>query len=93
MIAGAYALRCEGLPPFILWDKLKGSSIYLDFCEDNEAMIKICKSGMSQKLKHVSRTHRINIGWVAERFRDDPFILVLPTKSQDQAADIYILSA
>ena len=32
------------------------------FEQDNEALIKILKSGYSFKLRHMGRVHRINIG-------------------------------
>ena len=61
----------------------------MDFCEDNEAMIKICKSGFSQRLRHASRTHRVDVAFIVERFQNDPYMTIVPTASADQAADIY----
>ena len=65
MIAAAFALRVEGLPFMEFWDIILRSlglnPIQLDFAEDNEAMIKICRNAGSQRLRHTSRTHRVNI--------------------------------
>ena len=58
--------------------------------EDNAAMLKLLDSGQySAKLRHASRTHRTNLAWVIERFREDEQIKVRPCKTVDQAADIY----
>ena len=32
-----------------------------EVCEDNEATIKVVKNGYSAKLRHISRTHKVNI--------------------------------
>ena len=37
--------------------------------EDNEAVIKILAKGRSAKLRHVHRTHRVNLDWLYEAFR------------------------
>ena len=47
----------------------------------NEAMIKICKSGHLAKMRHLSRTHKVNIAFTAERFREDPNICIDENKS------------
>ena len=61
----------------------------MQLMEDNEAMIKIMKSGCSQKLRHASRTHRVNVSFIVERFQTDPYMAVVPTHTDDQAADMY----
>ena len=91
MIAGAFALRAEALPQMQLWDLLLNRPIYLDFHEDNEAMIKISKSAHTAKMRHLARTHRVNCAFVAERFQDDPYINLLSVKTDDQAADMYTM--
>ena len=52
--------------------------------EDNEAVIKILKKGRSPLLRHVHRTHRINLDWLFEIFRSDESIRLgyMPTKLQ-----------
>ena len=57
--------------------------------EDNEAMMKICKSGQSQKMRHLGRTHRVSIQSIVELFQNDPSVKMEATKTIDQAADIY----
>eukprot|EP00975_Prorocentrum_lima_P051490 10784366-Prorocentrum_lima.AAC.1 len=51
-IAGDYAIRAEGLPHLTLWEHILGRMPTLTFAEDNESMIKIVKSGRSQRLAH-----------------------------------------
>ena len=45
IIAAALALRTEALPQMTIWEAVLRRPMYLRFAEDNEAMIKICKSG------------------------------------------------
>ena len=56
--------------------------------EDNDAVIKMCVKERSPALRHVSRTHRVDLDWLFERIQRDPgvFIKFVPTK--EQLADI-----
>ena len=38
--------------------------------EDNDAVIKICIKGRSPNLRHVNRTHRVDLDWLHERIQD-----------------------
>ena len=40
--------------------------------EDNDAVIKQCVKGRSPALRHVARTHRVDLDWLWERIREDP---------------------
>ena len=51
--------------------------------------MKIMKAGQSQKTRHLNRTHRVSAGFIVERFQEDQCINMCPTKSADQAADMY----
>lgn len=44
--------------------------------EDNDAVIKAFIKGRSFAMKHVSRTHRVDLDWVWERIREDPRVLI-----------------
>ena len=50
--------------------------------EDNEACIKMCVKGRSPAMRHVSRTHRVNLDWLYERVMYDPGVHIrfCPTK-------------
>ena len=42
--------------------------------EDNKAMIKMIINGRSPTMRHVSRTHRVAVGWLFDRIKLDPKI-------------------
>ena len=58
------------------------------FGEDNEAFMKIVKTGNWQKFRHLARTHRLNVASIIEIFQTDPQIVMTPTASQDPWAQI-----
>ena len=43
--------------------------------EDNQSTIVVLEKGYSPKLTHLSRTHRVNMHWLQEAFRDLKFWL------------------
>ena len=56
--------------------------------EGNQATITVVKKGFSKKLRHISRTHKVNLGSLKEVcVNDDTEILYIETKKQ--AADIF----
>ena len=42
----------------------------LVFQEDNQAIIQILKIQKNPTLRHLNRTHRVNISWLCEVFKD-----------------------
>ena len=56
--------------------------------EDNDPVIKMCVKGRSMNMRHVSRTHRVNLDWLFERIRTDPGISLTHVPTTDQIADI-----
>ena len=54
--------------------------------EDNDAVIKMTVKQRSPTMRHVSRTHRVDLDWLFERISKDPGIFVkyvqLRSKSQ-----------
>ena len=48
----------------------------LYFFEDNEAVIKMIIKGRSPTMRHVSRTHRVALDWLLDRFNLDPKIQI-----------------
>ena len=87
IVSADEALRRELLPALPLWRKLLDREPRAEFMEDNQAVVKVCKAGGSQKLMHLPRTHRIDASAVAEQFSRGTVDLVY-TPTQDQAADI-----
>ena len=39
-------------------------------------------------MRHVNRTHRVNLDWIFERVREDPAITIKYVNTKQQAADI-----
>ena len=88
VIALAYSLFAEAIPAMQLWDKLLGRPVELVIMEDNEATIRIVNKGASQKLRHIQRTHKINLWSIKERCDEDNVTLTY-VGTDDQAADIF----
>ena len=51
--------------------KSSGSSAMLYVFEDNEAVIKMIIKGRSPTMRHVSRTHRVALGWLFDMINLD----------------------
>ena len=56
--------------------------------EDNEAVIKMIIKGRSPTMRHVSRTHRVALGWSRDRINLDPQIQIKYIDTKKQHADI-----
>ena len=70
IVAADLAVRSLGLPAKVLLEFVLNHEFRMVLLEDNQATIKIIKNGKSQTLRHLSRTHHINICWLAELVRD-----------------------
>ena len=56
--------------------------------EDNDAVIKMILKGRSNTLRHVPRTHRIDLDWLFERIREDPGVKMKFISTKQQIADV-----
>ena len=56
--------------------------------EDNDAVIKMTIKGRSPALRHVSRTHRVDLDWLFERIMSDPSIYIKFVSTKLQIADL-----
>ena len=56
--------------------------------EDNEAVIKMIIEGRSPTMRHVSRTHRVALGWLFDRINLDSKIQIKYIDTINQLADI-----
>ncbi len=61
--------------------------------EDNDAVIKMCTKGRSPALRHVTRTHRVDLDWLFERIRTDPGMRIKFVGTKKQIADIFTKGA
>ena len=84
----ARSLYQEGLPALQLWEMLLGRAVTLCVLEDNQATILVVRKGYSPKLRHITRTHKIDLSGLSEVFQDDSAELEY-CKTDDQAADIF----
>ena len=88
IVAADWALRREGIPMLDLWDILAGKGQKVVFHDDNESMIKICKSGRNPTMRHLLRSHGVAVAWLKEQFDSGNYELRY-VPSAHQAADIY----
>ena len=56
--------------------------------EDNEAVIKMIIKGRSPNMRHVSRTHRVNLDWLFFYISCDPNTTIKYVNTKNQIADI-----
>ena len=56
--------------------------------EDNQAAILVVKKGYSSKLRHITRTHKVNLSCLSEVFKDDNAVIEYIV-TDEQAADIF----
>ena len=56
--------------------------------EDNDAVIKMIIKGRSPNLRHVGRTHRVDLDWLFDRISKDPGIFVKWVGTKEQLGDI-----
>ena len=59
----------------------------LTLLEDNEAVIKMTVKGRSPNMRHITRTHRVDLDWLFERLRDDPGVSITYVFTKAQVAD------
>ena len=84
----AYSFFSEALPALSLWEKLLDRTVELHCLQDNEATVKVLENGWSAKLRHVLRTHKVNLGSLSEQFEEDNIHLD-PVGTKEQAADVF----
>jgi len=60
--------------------------------EDNQSTITVAEKGASKQLRHLRRTHRVNLAWISEVL-SAPEIQILYVTSFMQSVDIFTKSA
>ena len=88
VISLAHSLFSEALPTLQLWCRILKREVRLEVLEDNEATIKIIKKKGSAKLRHVTRTHKVNLASTYDVF-EDPSVGLEYVNTKEQAADIF----
>jgi hypothetical protein len=88
IVAADLATRSQGLPALCLWETILDRYVGLNFYEDNQACIQVVGTGKNPTMRHMGRTHRVDVKWLHETFADNGFRMGY-IQSDDQAADIF----
>ena len=88
VISLAHSLFLEALPAMDLWDCILGRPIRLIILEDNQATIKVVEKGYSPKLRHILRTHKVDLSSIKEVIDTDS-VRIEYVDTALQAADIF----
>ena len=68
---------------------LRRDDLELVIHEDNQATILVVKKGYSPKLRHISRTHKVNLGCISEQSAPGSGISIQYVDTNQQAQDIF----
>ena len=88
VISLAHSVFSEGIPALGLWEVLLKRTVELQVHEDNQATILVVRKGFSPKLRHISRTHKVNLSSLSE-VMSEPNIDLRYVDTSEQAADIF----
>ena len=87
-IALATALFNDAIPAQQFLSQLLGSAIPLTCHQDNTATIQVIKNGYSARLRHLGKTHKINVQGLYDAFKE-PDISIQHCPTEQQAADVF----
>ena len=82
------ALFSEAIPTLEVWQALI-PGMTLKVFEDNTAVVSIIQKGYSNKLRHLSKTHRINVASTAETVNNADDITVQHIETTQQKGDVF----
>jgi hypothetical protein len=66
IVAADAGLRVEGIPAAGLWEVLLGRQVTIRFLEDNTSAISVLRTGRNPAMRHMGRTHRVDIMFLHE---------------------------
>lgn len=66
MASAAAILKGAAVPALELWERLLKRPVTIRLLEDNQATLKVMQSGYSSKLRHMSKTHRVELSFVTD---------------------------
>jgi hypothetical protein len=87
-VAADLAVRTAVLPGVTLWEALLGRKVKARFMEDNNTTILAIRAGRSTALRHLGRTHRVDLAFLHECLQNGHYTIEY-CKSAAQAADIF----
>ena len=90
-IALASALFSDAIPAQQFISQLFGTQIPLTCHQDNTATIQVIRNGYSARLRHLGKTHKINVQGLYDAFKE-PDISIQHCPTELQAADIFTKS-
>ena len=94
MTSLAYSMFLEAIPAVLHWSKLlsfylgENFEMPLSVQEDNQATILVVKKGWSPKLRHIAKTHKVDLGSLSEVF-ENPSVSIEYIDITKQSADIF----
>ena len=88
VVSLAHSLFQEALPVLSLWELMLDRKVELEVLEDNQATIACVQKGYSPKLRHILRTHKVNLASLHDVFEAEHITLEY-INTQLQAADIF----
>ncbi len=77
----------HALPALSLWEALLDKKMTIVLMEDNAAACRVVITGRNPSMRHMTRTQRIDIAWLNERYLEQTFRFV-ECPSEYQAGDI-----
>lgn len=86
MLSLGSGLFAEGLPTQELMETIFQKPVLLECQQDNSAVISIVAAGYSPKLRHLSKTQKIELGSIYEAFQE-PCTVLLYVQTNKQRAD------
>ena len=87
-ISLATAVFQDAVPTVDHLNEILGQEIPLTCFQDNEATIAVVRNGWSIKLRHVTKTHKIDLSCLYDLFKD-PLTFLVHCPTDQQAADVF----
>ena len=87
-ISLATAVSQDAVPTVDHLYEILGQEIPLTCFQDNEATIAVVRNGWSIKLRHVTKTHKIDLACLYDLFKD-PLTFLVHCPTDQQAADVF----
>jgi len=88
IVSANFAVRTIGLPALDLWETVFERSVALTLIEDNESTAAIIRTGRNPTMRHLSRTHGVNVSWLHDLYERKKFGVVY-TRTEAQCADVF----
>ena len=88
IVAADHAIRTEALPALQLWERIAKRDMKPTLMEDNKAAIIVITSGKNPNMRHMSRTHRINLAFLTEVV-SNKHVIMRHAATDYQCADVF----